>query len=481
MVVVDTSGNIILLDNRMDLRQKVNDHTIDPLVIEVMFSQKVIAEVYIAPTDDGVHIVGPNDVPFMTPRAPAASTFYGDNDPNSGDFFVDADEDLNRMAEDLKNRGLDLFENGWDGIEASDTVKRSEFVKALLDMLCIIPREPEAYSPYTSDQGQGGFSDLKHSEADLTWYFPYVKEANMLDLIEGYKAETDAAGLHPFRADATITRAEATKVILEALELKGVIDLNEMEEGEPWYEPFMIAAQDLTPYAKGTIIKNNFIVTAEEAEKPNEEMTRGQLVVMTMRVLDFYNCFEIDSDDDGLSDYCEDKYGVTDPNGDDDNDNASNLQECEYGLDPTDKDTDKGGMLDGDELKHGTDPLNTIDDPLDSDGDGLTDKAEELVHGTDPFDPDTDDGGVWDGEEVENLTEPIKTPEDDGEVNEYKEGESGLYIVPPECNVCPCPSTFLHKSDILPGDTFFSAIITNPGTTEYMFTKSEDIIIEETP
>ncbi len=133
-------------------------------------------------------------------------------------------------------------------------------------------------------------------------------------------------------------------------------------------------------------------------------------------------------------------------------------------------------MKDGPELDFGTNPKNPIDDPLDADADGLTDAAEILVYKTDPNDPDTDDGGVGDGDEVDNLTNPLD-PSDDGNKGAAGEGESGIFVVPAECNSCPCSVTLLNSADIVPGDIFFTVISTYD--EKHIFSKSNEVIISE--
>jgi hypothetical protein len=141
------------------------------------------------------------------------------------------------------------------------------------------------------------------------------------------------------------------------------------------------------------------------------------------------NLYDMDSDDDGLSDgeeidiYGTDPYNVdsdwdglsdleevhifgTDPNNwDTDGDILSDFEEVYiYGTDPTEWDEDGDGMwtdTDGDGLYDeeeiyffGTDPLSA-----DSDWDGLTDFEEVAIYGTDPLNPDTNGNGIFDGDD----------------------------------------------------------------------------------
>lgn len=107
---------------------------------------------------------------------------------------------------------------------------------------------------------------------------------------------------------------------------------------------------------------------------------------------------------------------------DTDGDGLTDAEEAELGTDPMNADTDGDGLTDGDEVNnYGTDPLKA-----DTDGDGLNDGAEVNSHGTDPLNPDTDDDGLSDGAEVNQYrTDPLDSDSDgdgltDGEeVNDY--------------------------------------------------------------
>ncbi|PVZ66760.1 carboxypeptidase regulatory-like domain-containing protein [Pelagibaculum spongiae] len=113
--------------------------------------------------------------------------------------------------------------------------------------------------------------------------------------------------------------------------------------------------------------------------------------------------FDVDKDDDGLSDKREQSLGTADDNADTDGDGLNDKYEVDYGLDPLFANTDFN---------------------IDGDGDGLT-LSEEALLGTNPLQADTDDDGLLDSEEATYQTNPLKadTDEDgllDGdEVNQY--------------------------------------------------------------
>ncbi len=478
VLVVDSGGNVLILDERISLEQKENSHENDPLIINVFFENEKIAEIYIAALSSirNIVFIGPNDVPYATPKTPSPASFYGTNENLR---FLDVeDEELRELLNDLFTKGIiEGFETDQGLVfNPQELVSRAEFTKSLLLMLCIVPRDA-AYLPYSSNEVNGGFSDIEYSENDLSWFYPYVKEAALLGLVEGYTGEFDASGRNPFKPENTITRAEGAKIILEALEFKGIIDLSNLSESEPWFAAYVNASLDLTPYVVGDeVLKNNFLLTPEEAADPTREMTREELILLAYRVLEASNCYEIDEDGDEMSDFCELRYGIDLPNEDEDGDGLLNTDECFYGYDPTEQDSDGGGTNDGDEVAQGTNPLNPYDDAFDADGDGLTDAAEIFVYNTDPNDADTDDGGINDGDEVNQLLDPLNGSDDLDDAGEISEGENGLYIVPADCNTCPCNSTLLHRADLIPGDIFFSAISNFEET--FVFSKSNEVKIE---
>ncbi|MEZ5448367.1 MAG: hypothetical protein R3E89_04930 [Thiolinea sp.] len=122
--------------------------------------------------------------------------------------------------------------------------------------------------------------------------------------------------------------------------------------------------------------------------------------------------------------------------------------------DPLNPDTDAGGVCDGSRTVAGvciagedlnnngaldsgeTDPNIASNDPLDSDGDSLTDPLEREL-GTDPNDPDTDGDGLTDGEEDANgsgvteagETNPLDADSDDDGLSDGAEDTNGNGVV----------------------------------------------------
>lgn len=184
-----------------------------------------------------------------------------------------------------------------------------------------------------------------------------------------------------------------------------------------------------------------------------------------------YDPWDMDSDDDGISNYAESTglFGFfTDPLAEDtDEDGLSDLQEIcryidtgngtqmdeispdetdrenvraeiismrkeyRYKLDPTNSDIDYDGLSDGDEISSGTNPNH-----VDSDIDGLSDGEEIYVYGTDPMERDTDGDGLLDSEEIFGtygvVTDPTKEDTDGDGILDGEECLSfGSVPIPP--------------------------------------------------
>ena len=116
----------------------------------------------------------------------------------------------------------------------------------------------------------------------------------------------------------------------------------------------------------------------------------------------------VDEDEDGMSDFWEQLYGLdasdaSDAATDLDSDGLSNFTEYQLGTLPNNTDSDNDNLSDGDEINiHNTDPIDN-----DSDNDDLTDDDEVNTYGTNPNASDSEDDGMPDGWEVSYSLNPL--------------------------------------------------------------------------
>jgi hypothetical protein len=332
-LLVTNNGNITVFDSaRFSVVRQDADSLDDYLILEVY--DEGTLEMQIWPGSDDTVYLETADGLDLPP-----SDLIGEHDSLAADFHIyfedlSTDDELYTTIEQLVERGIleGYEEDGLRYFKPDDKINRAEFTKIILGILCIVPSDEAYLTPSV-------FSDITDTSQ---WYYSYTKESFIRNLITGYLGEVNGAGMAPFKPGNTITRAEATKIMLEALNAEGIITLPDVT-GVPWYAPYVEIAQDLTPYMTGdtTAGEANYILTAEEAADPAHVMSRYEFVEMSVRVLQAYNCFDLDSDGDGLINYDE---------------------ETIYGSDPYNPDTDAGGVDDGTEVGRSTDPLDGSDD-----------------------------------------------------------------------------------------------------------------------
>ncbi|HBQ58971.1 MAG TPA: hypothetical protein DD671_04935 [Balneolaceae bacterium] len=103
---------------------------------------------------------------------------------------------------------------------------------------------------------------------------------------------------------------------------------------------------------------------------------------------------------------------------DSDGDGLTDAEEAELGTDANSADSDGDGLTDAEEInEYETDPMNP-----DTDGDGLSDGDEVNSYNTDPNCTDSDGDGLSDGDEVnEYNTDPNNTDSDGDGLSDYDE------------------------------------------------------------
>jgi hypothetical protein len=415
-LMIEADGNINIFDtSRYDLVRREADSLDEYLIIELYDYGTLEMEIWVGSLN-AVNIQTTDELGL------AASELLGDDGDLSADTrirFEDISEDdpLYEDIYELVERGVieGTENNGLYYFFPDEDINRAEFTKIVLSILCIVPRDEAYLEPSV-------FNDIL---SVVDWFYPFTKEAYLSDLITGYVGETDENGQTPFKPNDTITRAEAAKIMIEALISEGVLEdieesgviedlaedgvytLTTEGEPEPWYAPYIEISQDLTPYMTddSTLGEDLFIITAEEAEDPLHVITRYEFVEMSVRVLQAYNCFDLDSDGDGLINY-----------------------------------------------------------------------DEENIYGTDPYNPDSDAGGVEDGDEVVRGSDPT-----DGE-DDFEDGVDsdiflpGIYAVREPCYTCPCLGNIDWDADLRDGDNVFAIIRNDEGT---IFGTSNKVLIND--
>lgn len=178
-----------------------------------------------------------------------------------------------------------------------------------------------------------------------------------------------------------------------------------------------------------------FVITMIVFFVANYQFIKSQLVDWQKKETE-KNEYTDDSDEDGVPNWWEQKYGFSNSNPKDvfqdkDNDLANNLIEYQFNTDPNDPDSDRDGYFDGEEIRKGFNPNGV--GRMDSDKDGIYDwweekygmdknepadaaedydaddlkNLDEFKYSTDPYNPDSDSDGQLDGQEVQLGTNPM--------------------------------------------------------------------------
>lgn len=233
-------------------------------------------------------------VTFLSISAPA----FAEDSEYRDDFFTDVNRDgayffaVNILAMH------DVVDGYPDGTFKRDNpISRAEFLKILINSTSL---ESEADSISTDT----GFKDVP-SDA---WFAKYVAVAKNHNIIEGYSDKT-------FRPDKPVTRAEAAKILISAMEEYGNFKTNlatdvysyTLLEGTPfnelevknvdpksWYGKYVLYGhqKSILPYQmfSAPIYETNNgkeeIYTTFDAEKP---LTRGEMAEIITRAASVNN------------------------------------------------------------------------------------------------------------------------------------------------------------------------------------------------
>lgn len=343
--IIDTDGSIILLGSDLTINLQQIDTVSRYQWFEIRDRNRLVASVFVGVAGQKVQLgqpdITPRDLstdPYQRPVPP--STTEPDSEdtetPSTPSVFSDIspDDPDAEVFNYLESLGIidGVERDGQKYFEPDRFLTRSEYAKIILKTMCIEPR-PEAY------QAPQVFADIPFVR-NLPWYYPQTKETFLQGFFTGYLGEIDpATGLAPFKPLNTITRAEAVKVILEALESKRIVNLSAVPVGTPWYEPFVAVSQNMRSIITDSGYEGtNFILTPDEANAPLRNVNRREFAIMAYRVLLVNNCLLEDTDGDGIPYYYEVENDL-DPTRDDstednDGDGSTNVDEYVEGGDP---------------------------------------------------------------------------------------------------------------------------------------------------
>ena len=200
----------------------------------------------------------------------------------------------------------------------------------------------------------------------------------------------------------------------------------------------LVTSNSVIAYADDSSIKEDIIHTikVEDKEILSKIIVQAKMIVEDDELPedDLLNPdnpkWNLDSDNDGISDAEEELFGTDPFKADTDGDGLNDKFELEAGLDPLKKDSNDDGILDGDddidedklsnleEQKYGTSPVFE-----DSDSDELSDYDEIKLYNTNPNDEDSDSDGLSDSDEIELGTDPNNA---DSNGNGIKDGDESF-------------------------------------------------------
>ena len=299
LATVDKDGAIQLKSNALSLKLEEVAHIDQAQSYEIYHKQTLIFKAFV-PTSDS-ELALKQDSFTVRQLIPEPTEAASAPEPSPAPTPTSAPSPAPEQLLDLEETNPNyeaityLLEQGvFSGVQterglefqSERLINRAEYAKVILKILCIEPSKP-AYLP------PAVFSDIPHTNQDLIWYYPITKESFLQNFFEGYLGEKDPqTQLSPFKPANNITRIEAAKVIMEALNTQGSIDISEIPYLTPWYKAFLAASQDLRSYLTEPDgqSKKLFLITEAEAQLAEKFLTRGEFAQMAYRALQIHNC-----------------------------------------------------------------------------------------------------------------------------------------------------------------------------------------------
>ncbi|MBI2634476.1 beta-propeller domain-containing protein [Candidatus Peregrinibacteria bacterium] len=158
--------------------------------------------------------------------------------------FSDIDSDHENYEAVDYLRGEGIVEGYADGTFQTDTsINRAEFLKIMMESSTFLQAKLE-----NGIEGEDCYPDVEDD-----WYAKYVCSATELGIVKGYPDGK-------FRPERVINFAEASKIVANGMNLK------QDEEGEKWYEKFVVALESENAVPKSIVSFDGDVTRGEMAE-----------------------------------------------------------------------------------------------------------------------------------------------------------------------------------------------------------------------
>ncbi len=302
IAVVSVLGEVFLADARYAIRVKASESQNEPVILQVTDVDGTARfELLIRSSGDRLYLTKASNTNDILMRNPRSEITLPNTSVTPDKPFSDVPSSHPAFAAIEQLRNKKIVQGYPDGTYHPDEpLTRAEFVKLVLAAAdcrdCTLAEPAESTETIV-----GSFLDI----LPTAWYRFCVELAHDLELITGYADDT-------FRPEATISRAEATAILLRAAEiplragtLQQILDL----PADAWYLAEMITAVDigLVPVHFGRVY-------------PEEALTRGEFAQMAVKIFSTNACSAPGPADEGvLIDLCpqvpEDLDGIDDNDG----------------------------------------------------------------------------------------------------------------------------------------------------------------------